>query len=172
MAKSCITVCFTYSLRLAIFWTQIFAQGSVATCLGCGGVFVYDFVTNFLLSLTVIKFWKSVNIWWSFGQELGVLFFFDSRCRSYWRIAASTAATTAFYNALDWLVIRWPINSTTIAAAGMRNCLRRIRETAVTAVAVLSSRWRSEIEIVFFENCVINTQFTIPVSLNKSKSGG
>ena len=28
-------------------------QGSVATRLGCGGVFVHDFVTNFLLSLTV-----------------------------------------------------------------------------------------------------------------------
>jgi len=26
------------------------SQGSVATCLGCGGVFVHDFVTNFLLS--------------------------------------------------------------------------------------------------------------------------
>ena len=51
------------------------SQGSVATRLGCGGVFVYDFVTNFLLSLTVKEFWKSVNIWWSYGQELGVLFF-------------------------------------------------------------------------------------------------
>ena len=30
------------------------------------------FVTNFLLSLTVKEFWKSVNIWWSYGQELGV----------------------------------------------------------------------------------------------------
>ena len=27
------------------------SQGSVATRLGCGGVFKYDFVTNFLLSL-------------------------------------------------------------------------------------------------------------------------
>jgi len=50
-------------------------QGSVATRLGCGGVFVYDCVTNFLLSLTVKEFWKSANIWWSYGQELGVLFF-------------------------------------------------------------------------------------------------
>jgi len=33
------------------------------------------FVTNFLLSLTVKEFWKSDNIWWSYGQELGVLFF-------------------------------------------------------------------------------------------------
>ena len=57
------------------------SQSSVATRLGCGGVFVYDFVTNFLLSLTVKEFWKSVNIWWSYGQEFGVLFFFDSRCR-------------------------------------------------------------------------------------------
>jgi len=54
------------------------SQGSVATRLGCGGVF--KFVTNFLLSLTVKEFWKLVNIWWSYGQELGVLFF-DSQCR-------------------------------------------------------------------------------------------
>jgi len=29
------------------------------------------------------KVWKSVNIWWSYGQEFGVLFFFDSQCISY-----------------------------------------------------------------------------------------
>ena len=51
------------------------SQSSVATRLGCGGVFVHDFVTNFLVSLTVKDFWKSANIWWSYGQELGVLFF-------------------------------------------------------------------------------------------------
>ena len=75
MATSCITVCFTYSLRMAIFLNTDISQGSVATRLGCGGIFVYDFVANFLLSLTVKEFWKSVNIWWSYGQELGVLFF-------------------------------------------------------------------------------------------------
>jgi len=32
------------------------SQGSVATRLGCGGVFIYHFVTNFLLSLTVKEF--------------------------------------------------------------------------------------------------------------------
>ena len=36
--------------------SQKTGQGSVATRLGCGGVFVYDFVTNFLLSLTVKEF--------------------------------------------------------------------------------------------------------------------
>jgi len=30
---------------------------------------------NFLLSLTAKEFWKSVNIWWSYGQEFAVLFF-------------------------------------------------------------------------------------------------
>jgi len=30
---------------------------------------------NFLLSLTMKEFRKSTNIWWSYGQELGVLFF-------------------------------------------------------------------------------------------------
>ena len=38
------------------------SQGSVATRLGCGGVFVHDFATNFLQSLTVKEFWKSANI--------------------------------------------------------------------------------------------------------------
>ena len=57
MAKSCITVCFiSYSLRMAIFLSTDISQGSVATRLGCGGVFVYDFVTNFLLSLSVKEF--------------------------------------------------------------------------------------------------------------------
>jgi len=32
------------------------SQGSVATLLGCGGVFKYGFVTNFLLSLKVKEF--------------------------------------------------------------------------------------------------------------------
>ena len=54
------------------------SQGSIATRLECDGVFKYDFVTNFLLSLTVKEFWKSVNIWQSYGQEYSV--FFDSQC--------------------------------------------------------------------------------------------
>ena len=56
------------------------SQGSVATHLGCGGVFLYDFVTNFLLSLTVKEFRKLVNIWWSYGQKFGVLFFYETQC--------------------------------------------------------------------------------------------
>jgi len=51
------------------------SQGSVATHLGCGEVFKYGFVTNFLLSLTVKEFRQSVNIWRSYGQEYSVLFF-------------------------------------------------------------------------------------------------
>ena len=39
------------------------SQGSVATRLGCGEVFVHNVVTNFLLSLTVKEFKKSVNMW-------------------------------------------------------------------------------------------------------------
>ena len=62
-------------LKNGDFLNTDISQGSVATHLGCGGVFVYDFVTNLLLSLTVKEFWKLVNIWWSCGQELGILFF-------------------------------------------------------------------------------------------------
>ena len=38
-----------------IFLNTDISQGSVATRRGCGEVFTYDFVTNFLLSLTVKK---------------------------------------------------------------------------------------------------------------------
>jgi len=34
---SCITVCFTYSLRMAIFLNTDISQGSVAIRSGCGG---------------------------------------------------------------------------------------------------------------------------------------
>ena len=45
------------------------------------GVLKYDFVTNFLLSLTVKKFGRSVNIWRSYGQEYSVLFLTHSVLR-------------------------------------------------------------------------------------------
>jgi len=56
------------------------SQGSVATHLGCGGVFKYCFVTNFLLSLEVKKNFENRLI---FGEVMGkslVSCFFDSRC--------------------------------------------------------------------------------------------
>jgi len=44
-------------------------QGSVATCLRCGGLFSNHFTTNLVLSLLVKQFLKSVNIWRSYRQE-------------------------------------------------------------------------------------------------------
>jgi len=43
-------------LKNSDFMNFDISQGSVATRLGCDWVFVYDFVTNFLLSLTVKEF--------------------------------------------------------------------------------------------------------------------
>ena len=43
-------------LKNGDFLNTDISQGSVATRLGCGGVFVYDFVTNLLLSLTLKEF--------------------------------------------------------------------------------------------------------------------
>jgi len=57
----------------------LISQGSVATYLRCGGVFKYESVANFSMSLSANKFRKPVNIWESYGQEFSVLFF-DSRC--------------------------------------------------------------------------------------------
>jgi len=43
-------------LKNCDFLNTDISQGSVATRLRCGGVFKYDFVTNFLLSLIVKEF--------------------------------------------------------------------------------------------------------------------
>ena len=51
------------------------SQGRVATRLRCGGIFKY-----LPLSVTVKEFRKSVNIWGSYGQEYGVLFFSETQC--------------------------------------------------------------------------------------------
>jgi len=45
------------------------SQGSVVTCLGCGGILGDDFVTNLLLSLPLKEFGQSTGIWGSYGQE-------------------------------------------------------------------------------------------------------
>jgi len=51
------------ALKTALRHTLDISQGSVATHLRCGGIFSDSIITNFLLILTVKKFWKSVNIW-------------------------------------------------------------------------------------------------------------
>jgi len=56
------------------------SQGSVATRLGCGGVFLHDFVTNFLLSLTVKKILKIGQYLVKLWARVRCLVFFDSRC--------------------------------------------------------------------------------------------
>ena len=43
-------------LKNGDFFNEDISQGSVATRLGYGGDFVYDFVTNFLLNLKVKEF--------------------------------------------------------------------------------------------------------------------
>ena len=54
------------------------SQGSVATYLRYDGIVKYEFVANLPVSLPVKEFWKSVNIWGSYGQEFSVLFFWDT----------------------------------------------------------------------------------------------
>jgi len=73
MLSSCVrlTVCLSQAIHIS--------QSSVATHLRCGGIFKYELVVNLPMSLPVKEFWKSVNIWGSYGQEFGFLFF-DSQC--------------------------------------------------------------------------------------------
>jgi len=45
------------------------SQGSAAMSLQCGGICNNYFVANFVLSLAVEEFWKSINILRSYRQE-------------------------------------------------------------------------------------------------------
>ena len=54
-------------LKIDDFLNTDISQGSVATRLGCGGVFVYDFVINFPLSLEEKNF-ENRSI---FGEVMG-----------------------------------------------------------------------------------------------------
>ena len=85
------------------------SQGSVATYLRCGGIFKYDFVENLPMSLPVKKFWKSVNIWGSYGQEFSVLFFWDTvHMYDYRTFSAATHQTSNLLGArLCCLVAVW-----------------------------------------------------------------
>jgi len=63
------------------FFCIYIAQGSVATCLKCGGIFKHEFVANSLPSRLVKKFWNSDN---SGVMAKSLVFcFFDSRCSSW-----------------------------------------------------------------------------------------
>ena len=66
--------CNTYFRMMPFFCFHI-SQGSVATRLKRGEIFKREFVANLPSSRLLKKIWKSVNIWWSYGQEFGVLFF-------------------------------------------------------------------------------------------------
>ena len=74
MAEFCMTACFIDSLLHTVtswawqFFNTDISQGSVVTQLRCGGIVNEDFVANLLVNLTVKEFWKSVNIWRSYGQ--------------------------------------------------------------------------------------------------------
>ena len=60
-------MCIRDSLKIDDFLNTDISQGSVATRLGCGGVFVHDFVINFLLSLEEKNF-ENRSI---FGEVMG-----------------------------------------------------------------------------------------------------
>jgi len=62
-------------LKNCDFLNTDISQGSVATRLECGGVFKYDFVTNFLLSLTVKEFLKIGKYFLKLLARVGCLVF-------------------------------------------------------------------------------------------------
>ena len=50
------------------FWVQVL-QGSVATCVNYGKIFIDSFTANLLQSVMVKEFWKSVSISQSYRQK-------------------------------------------------------------------------------------------------------
>jgi len=66
--------CETVSQGVLFSDTNI-SQGNVATPTRCGGIFNDSSVANFQLYAAVKEFFKWVNIWQSYGQDFGVVFF-------------------------------------------------------------------------------------------------
>ena len=54
---------FTYACWKWQFFNKNISQGSVATCLRCGGIFNYHCAANLPLSMSVKEFWKSAKKW-------------------------------------------------------------------------------------------------------------
>jgi len=52
--------------------------GSVAPHLRWGGIFINNFIANFLLNVSLKELWKSVNIYQRYGQEYSVRFFWPT----------------------------------------------------------------------------------------------
>ena len=98
---SCITVCFTYTLRMAIFLNTDISQESVATRLGyVGGNYIslcYKFPTEsnseriVKISKYLVKLWATVRC-----------HFFDSRCKC--RLNYTTDVERVLVNALECLL--------------------------------------------------------------------
>jgi len=51
------------------FLSSTVLQGRVATWMNDGGIFNDSFIANFLLSVMVKEFWRSVRIWQSYGKK-------------------------------------------------------------------------------------------------------
>jgi len=68
----------TVFLNWCDFW-NMFSQGSATTCLRYCKICNDHFVANYLLSLAMKEFWKSINILRSYRHQYSVLCF-DSQC--------------------------------------------------------------------------------------------
>jgi len=98
------------------FWNMDISQGSVATRSRCGGIFKYELGANLPVSQPVKEFWKSVNIWGSYGQEFGVLFFLrHSACA--WTLGSPLEADSEFGHKTTERVSRaWAMSGAEIGA--------------------------------------------------------
>jgi len=70
-------------IRTLLFLILCFSQGSVATRCRCGGKYGMNLVANLLLSPTVKKFWKSVDICQSYKQISSGMFLWPTAYINY-----------------------------------------------------------------------------------------
>jgi len=70
---------FCNTVNLVEFSVIHVSQGSVATYVRCGGMFTKRCTANFLLSMSVKEFLKSVKIWQSYCPKFGG-FHFGTQC--------------------------------------------------------------------------------------------
>jgi len=100
--------------RLGFFWNTVnfvdfsvirVSQGSVATYVRCGGMSAKHCIANFLLSLSVKEFLKSVKVWQSYCTKFGGDPFLEHsvEVRGWWFNVSDVLVITEYTEANEWM---------------------------------------------------------------------
>ena len=114
-------------------------QGSVATYVRCGGISTAHCIANFMLSLAVKEFLKSVKIRQSYGQNLGASFFLEHGVYSYLFDCSVYIGVRVFVRGAQMVLIETVVTGFVdeFPILGLSKCIRFLTTLSVCSVFFL-----------------------------------